>query len=62
MRKAFITLSLLLCIVGLASGQDYETSLKSGFDNIDKQNFQEAITNFKTALNIKPTIHRQRTV
>ena len=53
MRKAFITLSLLLCIVGLASGQDYETSLKSGFDNIDKQNFQEAITNFKTALNIK---------
>ncbi|HUW07574.1 MAG TPA: tetratricopeptide repeat protein [Williamwhitmania sp.] len=54
MRKTFTTLTLLMCFVGLAFGQDYETSLKNGFDNMDHKNFQEAITNFKAALSLKP--------
>lgn len=54
MRKALTTLTLLLCIAGLAFGQDYETSLKEGFDNMDQKKFQEAIANFKTALSLKP--------
>lgn len=45
---------MLSGIAGATFGQDYSTALKSGFEKIDKKNFQEASKDFETALKAKP--------
>jgi len=54
MRNAFFVFLLLSCIARTSFGQDYDSTLKSGFEKIDKKDFQGAIKDFQVALKSKP--------
>ena len=54
MKHAFLGFLLLLSTATVSLGQDYDSALKSGFEKIDKKNFQGAIQDFQVALQAKP--------